>query len=1064
MNPIARRGARAFAAIPKKQPSAYEDAIAGGSNALYMESLYAQWRAQPASLDSSWETYFRTVESGGEAKPPLSGKALRDAATEARLSLSRDSPSMPVSEGISSDTMSLINLCSAYQSRGHEAAQLDPLNLHLWRTTPRSAALPEELEPSYHGFHESDMDRTLQVEGRMGSTQGYLQNIMDDKQSVTLREVLQRLKQSYCGHLGVEYMHISNSEVKNWIRSRVESAAFLKHTKEEKMKNYERLVDANEFELFAGKKFKTTKRFGLDGLESFIPGMKTLIDTASHEGAKEFVIAMAHRGRLNLLANVLQKPVEQVLAEFQDMHYDLDKFVTDLKTTDWSSTSDVKYHLGTSSVRKYGDGREVKMTLEANPSHLETANSVALGRTRAKQFYSVKPNGERLEKTDWDNQSAVFPVCIHGDAAFAGQGICYESMQLALVRNFSVGGTVHVVLNNQVGFTTNPWDGRSTAYCSDIGKAFDVPVFHVNADDTFAVCKAFEVAAEYRMKFKKDCIIDLVGFRRFGHNEIDNPDFTQPVMYNKIRQHPTTEEIVSKRLVEDGTCTAEELEKVRSSVREKLETALDKSKTWKPADASQEWVATNWKGLLKPNESFYNAPYTGIPEDRIVELGQKLTQVPSDVKLHRIVNKLFEDRRNMLSTKANFDWGFAEALAYASLLTDGYHVRLTGQDVQRGTFSHRHAMLTSQDNERARYNIFNNINPRRTTLKTDDNWDPTQDQATMTCQNSILSEYAVLGFELGYSYENPQALCQWEAQFGDFVNTAQVIIDQFIAAGEHKWMQQSGLVMLLPHGYDGQGAEHSSCRLERFLQLADDDEDDAKAMVNTDRNQPGWMPQQLQMNICVANISTPANYFHILRRQCLRQFRKPLIICSPKKLLRHPLCKSELTDFTTKEFQRLIDERNDAINPDEVTRLVFCSGQIYYDLVAERDAKKLNHVAIVTVEQISPFPYDKVKECFMKYKNVDHGDGLHPGNVVWAQEEPKNNGAWYYVKPRFVTTAREGVNMDTVMFYAGRRAAAAPATGLAKVHALEQKAVVEAALYAHDEGISRGSPLLGHTT
>lgn len=1079
MIPFVRRAAqyRAFAAIPKKAPNAYDDALASGSNALYIESLYSQWKANPSALDSSWDTYFRAVEGGTAAKTPVSGKALRDAATEARLSLMRDSGGAP-STGIatSSDTMAVINLWHSYQSRGHEAAQLDPLGLHLWRVTPRSPLTPAELEPTYHGFQEADMDRALKLEGQMGGIEGYLQSTMREQRSVTLREVVSRLKESYCGHLGVEYMHIMCTEKQNWIRSQVESEGFLKHTNEEMMKNYARLVHANEFELFLGKKFKTTKRFGLDGLESFIPGMKNLIDTAVQLDATEFVIAMSHRGRLNLLANVLQKPMEQVMCEFQDTHYDLSKFMSELETEDWSSTGDVKYHLGTSSTRKYGDGKAVTMTLEANPSHLETVNPIAIGRTRAKQFYKIQPvEGKRLEKTDWENQSRVFPVCIHGDAAFAGQGVNYETLQLSIVRNYNVGGTVHIVMNNQVGFTTNPWDGRSTMYCSDLGKAFNVPIFHVNADDNSAVCKAFAMAAEYRMKFKSDCIIDIVGFRRFGHNEIDNPDFTQPVLYKKIRQHPTTEDITAKFLVSEGVCTQAEIDAIRTKVRKKLDDALEKSKSWKPDEESKEWVATHWSGFIKATDKIFGAPCTGITEERLVDLGTKITRIPDNLNLHKIVAKQIMDRRKMVETKEGIDWGFAEALAFSSLLTDGYHVRLTGQDVQRGTFSHRHAMLTNQENDRQRYNIFNHINPNRTTYnkflsdpKSEGfkKWDPSKDQATMICQNSVLSEYAVLGFELGYSYENPYALVCWEAQFGDFVNTAQVIIDQFIASAEHKWMQQSGLVMMLPHGFDGQGAEHSSCRLERFLQLADDDEDDAGTMVNVDAAAPGWVPQALHSNICVVNISTPANYFHVLRRQCLREFRKPLIVCSPKKLLRHPMCKSSVKDFVeTNRFQRLIDERDPSIKPEKVTRLVFCTGQIYYDLVAERAAKKLDNVAIVTLESLSPFPFDGVKDMFVKYNKVDHGDGVHPGNVVWCQEEPKNNGAWNYVKPRMVTTAREGIDTDTVIFYAGRRAAASPATGLAKLHHMEQRAVVEAALLGHDASLgSRASLLLGHTT
>eukprot|EP00397_Hematodinium_sp_SG-2012_P001483 GEMP01001486.1.p1 GENE.GEMP01001486.1~~GEMP01001486.1.p1 ORF type:complete len:1088 (-),score=241.82 GEMP01001486.1:2086-5349(-) len=1087
MIPVARFAAsalrgRAFASIPKLAPVAYDDSIANGANALYIESLYCQWKANPAALDSSWHAYFGSLDAGtAPPKTPVSGKALRDAATDARLSMMRDASAGTTSTyapaASCSDTMALANLWYAYQSRGHECANLDPLGLYLWRGTNHgpNTNIPE-LDPTYHGFQDSDLDRELNLEGSMGGIEGGLKSIIEGDHSITLKEILERLRKSYCGSIGVEYVHVLCTEKQNWVRKRVEHADFTLYSKEKKMKNYERLVDANEFELFLGKKFKTTKRFGVDGMESFIPGMKSLIDRAAEQGTEDFVISMAHRGRLNMLANVLQKPMAQVMCEFQDTHYDVSKLVSELEAEDWSSTGDVKYHLGTSSKRRYGDGKAVTLTLEANPSHLETVNPIALGRTRAKQFYKAEPEeGKLLENVIKENLSRVFPIVIHGDAAFAGQGVNYETLQMAAVSNFNVGGTVHIVLNNQVGFTTNPWDSRSTMYCSDLGKAFDVPIFHINADDTFAVCKAFEMAADYRMKFKTDVIIDLIGFRRFGHNEIDNPDFTQPVLYKKIREHPTTEQITAKKMVEDGTCSQAEIEAILTMVRQKLETALEESKTWKPEETAKEWVATHWEGFTRATARSFAIPSTGVSEERLREVGTKLCRIPEELNLHNIVVKQLKQRQALLQQNEGIDWGFAEALAYGTLLTEGYHIRLTGQDIQRGTFSHRHAVVTNQKNDHQRYSIFNNINPNRTTYnkelsrrETDGvkKWDPSKDQATAVFQNSILSEYGVLGFELGYSYENPYALVCWEAQFGDFANTAQVIIDQFIASGEHKWMQQTGLVMMLPHGYDGQGAEHSSCRLERFLQLADDDEDDAAAMVNVETTQPGWVPQALHANMCIVNLSTPANYFHVLRRQCMREFRKPLIICSPKKLLRFPACRSDLSEFGEgSTFQRLLDERDPSIKPENVNRLVFCSGQIYYDLIAERSARKLNNVAIVTIESISPFPFDRVKEMFVKYNKVDHGDGVHPGNVVWCQEEPKNNGAWSYVRPRMVTTAREGVDKDTVIRYAGRRSAAAPATGLAKLHHLEQKAVVETALLGHDDSMGpRASALLGHTT
>lgn len=754
-------------------------------------------------------------------------------------------------------------------------------------------------------------------------------------------------------------------------------------------------------------------------------------------GCEEFVFGMPHRGRLNVLVNIVGKPMVEMLAKFIGTAYDVDSKVSELSADDWSSAGDVKYHLGTSCKRDYGD-KQVTLTIEANPSHLETVNPITIGRARAKQYY--------LGNTE-ESKRRVMPILMHGDAAFAGQGIVYETMQLAHVDDFSVGGTVHVVVNNQVGFTTDPRFSRSTQYCSDIGKAFNIPIFHCNADDTVSVVRAFEMAAEWRQEMGEDVIIDLICYRRFGHNESDNPDFTQPLLYQAINKHERSERIFAQKLVSDGTAMQPELDHIRESQWKQYSEDFDAAKDYKPPKDS-EWVATKWEGIRSPNSLAAIRP-TGIDEGLLRRIGMRLCDVPDDVTVHRNLLRILKAKRERVEEGTGLDWGTAEALAFGSMLLEGTHVRITGQDVQRGTFSHRHATVIDQKTN-APYTFLNHLN--------------LGPQESLVVRNSILAEYAVLGYELGYSYENPNALVIWEAQFGDFANTAQVIVDQFLSAGEHKWMQQSSLVMLLPHGYEGQGAEHSSCRIERYLQLCDDDEDNIPVVDGEDANS-----HIQKTNMQVMNLSTPANYFHALRAQMQRDFRKPLIIAAPKSLLRLRACTSSLEDMGPRsKFQRLIAERDAEIakNPDKVERLIFCSGKIYFELAAERQKLGLTNVAICTVEMIAPFPFEEVREQLQKYKNVPRGDGVHPGGILWCQEEPKNMGCWSYIKPRVVCCAREGLGWDLVLRYVGRRAAAAPATGIAAMHAAEQQAIISNALTGKvDDGMedaSRPSPLLGH--
>jgi 2-oxoglutarate dehydrogenase E1 component len=690
-----------------------------------------------------------------------------------------------------------------------------------------------------------------------------------------------------------------------------------------------------------------------------------------------------------------------------------------IKKDDWSMSGDVKYHLGTSMTRSYPDGRTVHLSLLANPSHLEAVNTVVGGKTRAKQFYM----GDRSEDT-----KKVIPVLMHGDAAFAGQGIVYETMQLAKVREFATGGTIHIVVNNQVGFTTDPSSSRSTRYCTDLGKAFDIPIFHCNGDDPLSVTTAFELAVDWRQAWGEDCIIDVVCYRRHGHNELDQPLFTQPLLYSQIQKHPSTLEIYHDRLMKDGTATEAELQAITAEVHAAYDKAFEESKTWQAA--KDDWLSSKWDGFKSPGQRS-RVRETGIHADRLREIGAKIGSVPEGFVLHRQLEKILAARRKTVEEGKGIDWGTAEALAFGTLLLEGNHVRLTGQDVERGTFSHRHCVLHDQKTNET-YTPLNHIRPQITNVRSTRDPPIPNSQARFIARNSILSEYGVLGFELGYSLENPNNLTLWEAQFGDFSNGAQVMIDQFIASGENKWLRQSGLVMLLPHGYDGQGPEHSSCRPERFLQMVDEDEDVIPPMGEEER-------QQIQhTNWQVVNCTTPANYYHVLRRQVHRDFRKPLIVIAPKNLLRHKLAVSNLEDMGEgTRFRRIEREKCPDIRAhhEKVTKVVFVTGKIYYELFQEREARGIKDTAIVRIEQLAPFPFDKVADELSRYPNVQ--------KVVWCQEEPKNGGAYFYCAPRIRTASRDILNKDLQPIYVGRAPMAAPAGGLAKVHAKEQQGILD---------------------
>ena len=905
------------------------------------------------------------------------------------------------------ESMRLMMLIRSYQISGHSIANLDPLALD-------EREMPISLDPSLYGFTEDDMDRDFFI--GTWKMKGFLS---EDRPVQTLRQILTRLKETYCGTVGYEYMHIQDREQCNWLRAKIETERKKQYSPERKQIILDRLAWGELFEGFLSNKYSAAKRFGLEGCESLVPGFKEAIDKAAEMGVEAITIGMPHRGRLNVLANVVRKPLQTIFNEFKGGP----KLVDELPNTEsqYTGSGDVKYHLGTSFDRPTLRGGQIHLSLVANPSHLEAVNTVVTGKTRAKQFYTKDPNGDRS-----------MAILLHGDGAFSGQGIVYETLDMSKLPEYSVGGTLHIVVNNQVAFTTDPKYSRSSAYCTDVAKGMEVPVFHVNGDDVEAVAWVMELATEWRMKWKTDAVVDIVCYRKSGHNEIDEPMFTQPLMYKVIQQHPSVLTKYSAKLVNEGIITPEDFVSMKEKINNIMEEEFTASKDYVPKQ--RDWLASHWQGFKSPDQLSRIAD-TGLPMDHIKNLGQLITAIPAGFTPHRVVKRVYENRRAMIENGKGIDWAMGEALAFASLLDEGNHVRLSGQDVERGTFSHRHALIHDQI-----------TGERFIPLRNVYSGNPGRGQNFFTVCNSSLSEYGVLGFELGYSLEHPNCLILWDAQFGDFSNTAQVIIDQFISSGEAKWLRQSGLTLLLPHGYDGQGPEHSSARLERFLQMADEDPTQIPEMEMERRTQL----QECNWQIC--NVTTPANYFHMLRRQVHREFRKPLVVMSPKNLLRHPKAVSDISEFDNSDdndslqgvrFKRLIMDKTsksrsmDSPAENEVERVIFCSGKVYYDLDDERDAaKNIDRVKICRIEQLAPFPWDLVKRELKRYPNAE---------VVWCQEEPMNMGAWWHVQPRMSTLFKDlGRSGETR--YAGRKPASSPATGYAAVHAQEQAQLVADAI------------------
>lgn len=963
------------ASVPRAVPlSRLTDNFLDGTSSVYLEELQRAWEVDPQSVDESWDNFFRNFVGQASTSPGISGQTIQE-------------------------SMRLLLLVRAYQVNGHMKAKLDPLGLE-------EREIPVDLDPALYGFTEADLDREFFL--GVWRMSGFLS---ENRPVQTLRSILNRLEQAYCGTIGYEYMHIPDRDKCNWLREKIETVIPRGYNAERRLVMLDRLIWSTQFENFLATKWTAAKRFGLEGAETLIPGMKEMFDRSADMGVESIVIGMSHRGRLNVLGNVVRKPLRQIFSEFSGGTKPASG-----EFGSYTGTGDVKYHLGTSYDRPTRGGKRIHLSLVANPSHLEAVDPVVVGKTRAKQYYS---NDKERKKN--------LAILIHGDGSFAGQGVVYETLHLSALPNYTTGGTIHMVVNNQVAFTTDPMSGRSSQYCTDVAKALNAPIFHVNGDDLEAVVHACELAAEWRQTFQSDVVVDIVCYRRFGHNEIDEPSFTQPKMYKVIRNHPQALDLYEKQLIEMGQLSKEEIDALHKKVNSILNEEFISSKEYVPN--RRDWLAAYWAGFKSP-EQLSRIRNTGVKPEILKNVGKAITSIPETFKPHRAVKRVYDQRAQMIETEEGVDWAVGEALAFATLLVEGNHVRLSGQDVERGTFSHRHSVLHDQETGE-RYCPLDHVIMN-------------QPEEMFTVSNSSLSEFGVLGFELGYSMENPNSLVLWEAQFGDFANGAQVIFDQFISSGESKWLRQSGLVVLLPHGYDGQGPEHSSARLERYLQMSDDNPFVIPEMDPTLRT------QIQQCNWQIVNVTTPANYFHVLRRQINRDFRKPLIVMSPKNLLRHKDCKSNLSEFDDVQghpgfdkqgtrFKRLIKDQNDHSDLEEgIKRLILCSGKIYYELDEERQRLQRKDVAICRVEQLCPFPYDLVQRELKRYPNAE---------IVWCQEEPMNMGAYSYITPR-LTTAMTALGRGKYedIKYVGRAPSAATATGFSQLHVKEQREVVETAL------------------
>ena len=942
-----------------------------GNNFEFINEFYADYIQDPTSLPESWRKFFDGLSDdekiiydnlkGPSWSPEKKIKKRKISFIDKKETEDNiPEPNLKSIKQASKDSVRAIMLIRAYRIRGHLIANLDPLSIQKKEEHP-------ELKPESYGFTKNDYDRQIFLDGVLGIQYG------------NLNQILSILKKTYCSNIGYEFMHMGDPDEKSWIRDRIEGPEKdITFTENGKKAILNKMVQAEGFEKYLHVKFVGTKRFGLDGGESLIPALEQIIKRGGNLGAKEIKIGMPHRGRLNVLANVMGKPFKAIFSEFFGKSVNASK----------DFEGDVKYHLGASSNREF-DGNSVHISLTDNPSHLEAVNPVVLGQVRAKQFFHKDKSRKK-----------VIPVLMHGDAAFAGQGIVAECFAMSGLPGHNIGGTIHIIVNNQIGFTTAPRFARSSPYPSDVAKIAQAPIFHVNGDDPEAVVHCAKIATEYRQKFNRDVVIDMVCYRRFGHNEGDEPSFTQPIMYKKIKTHPTTLTIYGKKLSKEGLSSDDDLQNEKVNFKKFLEKEFESSKNYK---SELKWFDGAWS-RFKPGLGKDKRGASGVDKKKLIEIGKKISTIPSDFSAHKTLKKIFDQRMRTIVEGKTIDWSTAESLAFGTLLTEGFSVRLSGQDSGRGTFSQRHAVLRNQDNHQ-RYIPLNNIS---------------NSQKNFEIIDSLLSELAVLGFEFGYSLSEPETLVLWEAQFGDFANGAQIIIDQFISSGESKWGRASGLVMLLPHGYEGQGPEHSSARLERFLQLCAGE------------------------NIQVVNCTTPSNYFHVLRRQMHREFRKPLIVMTPKSLLRHKKCISNISEFSKNStFHRVLeDDAYSKINnllelkkrDDQINKVVMCSGKIYYDLIEAREKHKNDKITFVRLEQLYPFPAKTLANILKRYTKA---------TFVWCQEEPKNMGAWNTVR-NYIDRTLEMINFgDKSVKYVGRNAASSTATGNLNKHLAQQKEILE---------------------
>ena len=935
-----------------------------GGNAAFIADLSARGVASPGSVDPSFSELFASLND--EARSVLTDAT--GASWAPRPSSFSGSQTPPVPERRSGeaevraatlDSIRALMMIRVYRVRGHLEARLDPLGLQVPKSHP-------ELDPHSYGFTDADYDRPIFIDRVLG------------RETATLREIIDILRRSYCGPIGVEFMHIQDPEQKNWIQRRIEGAPWQSgFGPAAKRTILGQLTEAEGFESFCQKRYVGTKRFGLEGGEVTIPALHAIIETVVADGTKEVVIGMPHRGRLNTLVNIVKKPLSALFSEFAGASF---------KPDDVQGSGDVKYHLGTSTDIEIG-GRMVHLSLQPNPSHLEAVDPVVVGKVRARQDMAG----------DVTSRRSSMAILLHGDAAFAGQGLVYETLAMSQLVGYRTGGTIHVVVNNQIGFTTVPAHAYSGLYCTDVAKSIQVPIIHVNGDEPEAVVFASRVAAEFRQQFATDFVLDIVCYRRHGHNETDEPAFTQPIMYRAIGEMPTTRALYAARLAREGVASEADAQSMWDTLFKQYDEAQQAAQSYRVNKA--DWLEGKWRGLKTDEAQDETEHPTAATAANLREVGLALATVPQNFDLNPKIARQLDAKRQMIETGEGVDWSTAEALAFGSLLLEGHHVRLSGEDSQRGTFSQRHAVLIAQTNQNE-YVPLNNIRPK---------------QADIEIFNSLLSEAGVLGFEYGYSLADPWTLVLWEAQFGDFANGAQVIIDQFLASGETKWLRMSGLTLLLPHGHEGQGPEHSSARLERYLQLC------------------------AERNMTVANLTTPANYFHALRRQVKRNFRKPLVLMTPKSLLRAKLAVSALSEMAGESRFRTVIGEIDPIAPNaEVKRVVLCSGKVYYDLLAERRDRGLRDVAILRLEQLYPFPEKTLAFTLKPYAKAQH--------VVWCQEEPENMGAWSFVDRRIERVLSVLKHRAKRPEYVGREAAASPATGLAKTHVAEQAALVRAAL------------------